>query len=85
MRFQNVLACLLAVSLVPPLFADDAARFDLVGPKIDIRITRGNTTLPIAEVPNLQPGDKIWLKADLPSYPVQSSIADRRFPARHNQ
>jgi hypothetical protein len=71
MRFPNVLACLLAVSLVPPLFADDAARFDLVGPKIDIRITRGNTTLPIAEVPNLQPGDKIWLKADLP--PTQSN------------
>lgn len=71
MRLPNLLACLLAVSLVPPLFADDAARFDLVGPKIDIRITRGNTTLPIAEVPNLQPGDKIWIKADLP--PTQSN------------
>jgi hypothetical protein len=28
-------------------------------------------TLPIAEVPNLQPGDKIWVKADLP--PTQSN------------
>jgi len=45
----------------------DNARFDLEGPKIDIRVTRGNATLPIAEVPNLQPGDKLWVKADLPA------------------
>ena len=61
-----VIACLFAVSLTAALHADNA-RFDLVGPKIDIRVTRGGTTLPIAEVPNLQPGDKIWVKADLPS------------------
>jgi len=45
----------------------DNARFDLDGPKIDIRVTRANATLPIAEVPNLEPGDKIWVKADLPA------------------
>jgi hypothetical protein len=45
-------------------------RFDLVGPRIDVRVTRGNETLPIASVPNLQPGDKIWLHPDLP--PTQS-------------
>ena len=50
-------------------FAVDA-RFDLVGPKIDVRVTRGADTLPIASVPNLQPGDKIWLHPDLP--PTQS-------------
>jgi hypothetical protein len=71
MRFQTVLACLLTVTLAAPLYAADAARFDLTGPKIDIRVTRGNSTLPIAEVPNLQPGDKIWIKADLP--PTQSN------------
>ena len=53
------------------LKADDKARFDLAGPTIDIRVTRGNSTLPIAQVPNLQPGDKIWIKADLP--PSQSN------------
>jgi hypothetical protein len=53
------------------LRADDKARFDLIGPKIDIRISRGSATFPIAEVPNLQPGDKIWIKADLP--PTQSN------------
>jgi len=45
-------------------------RFDLVGPKIDVRVTRGDQTLPIAAVPNLQPGDRIWLHPDLP--PTQS-------------
>src|ERR1700744_919938 len=42
------------------------ARFDLVGPRIDVKVTRDGTTLPIASVPNLQPGDKLWLHADLP-------------------
>src|SRR5882757_994184 len=46
------------------------ARFDLVGPKIDIHVTRDHRTLPIAQVPNLLPGDKIWLHPDLP--PTQS-------------
>ncbi len=41
-------------------------RFDLAGPRIDVRVTRGATALPIAQVPNLQAGDKIWVKADLP-------------------
>jgi hypothetical protein len=42
------------------------ARFDLVGPRIDVRVTRGADTLPIASVPNLQPGDKLWIHPDLP-------------------
>jgi len=51
------------------------ARFDLTGPRIDVRVTRvaadgTSTTLPIASVPNLQPGDRIWLHPDLP--PTQS-------------
>jgi hypothetical protein len=66
MKALKVLVSLLAISLTTPMWAGDGAPFDLTGPKIDIRITRGTTTLPIAEVPNLQPGDKIWIKADLP-------------------
>jgi hypothetical protein len=67
MKLQTVAACILATLLTPAVCAADAARFDLIGPKIDVRITRGNTTLPIAEVPSLQAGDKIWIKADLPN------------------
>jgi hypothetical protein len=67
MKVQKVVACILAALLTPAICAADAARFDLIGPKIDVRITRGGTSLPIAEVPSLQPGDKIWIKADLPN------------------
>ncbi len=45
--------------------ADNAA-FDLVGPKVDVRVQRAGVTLPIAEVPNLQAGDRLWVHPDLP-------------------
>jgi hypothetical protein len=60
---------ILLLSLGRPAAAADA-RFDLVGPRINVRVTRNGVTLPIAEVPNLQPGDRIWLHPDLP--PTQS-------------
>jgi hypothetical protein len=66
MKTLNVAVCLLALCLPTALRADDKARFDLAGPKIDVRVTRGGKTLPIAQVPNLMAGDKIWVKADLP-------------------
>jgi hypothetical protein len=71
MRFAKLLAWSLALSFSAALYADDGARFDLAGPRIEVRVTRGGTTLPIAQVPNLQPGDKLWVKADLP--PTQSN------------
>jgi hypothetical protein len=68
MKSMNVAAFLLAALLPLTLHADGPkARFDLAGPKIEIRVTRGDRTLPIAEVPNLLPGDKLFLKADLPA------------------
>jgi hypothetical protein len=45
--------------------AENAA-FDLIGPKVEVRVQRAGKTLPIAEVPNLQPGDRLWLHPDLP-------------------
>ncbi len=45
----------------------NTAPFDLTGPRIEMRVTRGNQTLPIAAVPNLQPGDKVWVHAEMPS------------------
>jgi hypothetical protein len=44
----------------------DPAPFDLAGPTLDVKITRGAKTLPAAEVPNLVAGDRVWIKADLP-------------------
>jgi hypothetical protein len=44
----------------------DSGAFDLIGPKVDVRVQRAGVTLPIAEVPNLQPGDRLWVHPDLP-------------------
>ena len=40
--------------------------FDLSGPKVDVHVKRGAVTLPIAEAPNLLPGDRLWVHPDLP-------------------
>lgn len=45
--------------------ADNAA-FDLIGPKVELRVQRAGVTLPIAEVPNLEGGDRLWVHPDLP-------------------
>lgn len=61
-------AAFLGVSVLGPavrLRADNAA-FDLIGPKVQVRVQRAGSTLPIAEVPNLQPGDRLWVHPDLP-------------------
>ena len=44
----------------------DPAPFDLAGPTLEVKITRGAKTLSAAEVPNLVAGDRVWIKADLP-------------------
>jgi len=45
----------------------DAPAFDLAGPKVDVRVQRDGKTLPIAQVPNLMPGDRLWVHPDLPA------------------
>jgi hypothetical protein len=67
-RIAGVLTVFLSACTM--LHAQGAGRFDLAGPKIDVHVTRAGQTLPIALVPNLQAGDKIWLHPDLP--PTQS-------------
>jgi hypothetical protein len=57
----------LTVLLLVSTIAHAQARFDLTGPKIDVRVTRKGVSLPIAQVPNLAPGDQIWLHPALPS------------------
>src|SRR5579863_214023 len=59
--------CLLGTALIPSAYAaGQAAAFDLIGPKVDIHVERAGATLPIAEVPNLQAGDRLWVHPDLP-------------------
>ena len=69
MAFLWRLPLFLLLILIPPA-AHGQARFDLTGPKIDVHVTRRGISLPISSVPNLQPGDQLWLHPDLP--PSQS-------------
>lgn len=60
---------LLFVSLVwrsTPAHGQVAPSFDLVGPKVDVHVKRGEVTLPIGQVPNLLPGDRLWIHPDFP-------------------
>ena len=43
-----------------------AAPFDLIGPKVDVHVERAGKTLPISAVPNLLPGDRVWIHPDMP-------------------
>jgi hypothetical protein len=58
------------VAMAPMALADGPA-FDLAGPKVDVHVQRAGKTLPIANVPNLLPGDRLWIHPDLP--PSQSA------------
>jgi hypothetical protein len=66
LRVRSILLITLVLGWLPLGNAADA-RFDLIGPKIDVQVTRNGVTLPIASVPNLQPGDKLWVHPDLPA------------------
>lgn len=67
-RLQRTLtALLLSGAAVTPLCAQSGNRFDLTGPRVDVHVQRGDKSLPIAMVPNLQPGDKLTIHADLPT------------------
>ncbi len=70
LRASRLAGTLTALLIACTTLHADPARFDLAGPKIDVHVTRAGRTLPIAQVPNLQTGDKIWLHPDLP--PTQS-------------
>jgi hypothetical protein len=44
----------------------DNNNFDLLGPRIEMKVTRNGKPLPISQVANLQPGDRLWLHPDFP-------------------
>src|SRR6201981_830332 len=62
LRYFSVL--LVFLSCLSPSRAENA--FDLSGPRLDIKVTRGGKTLPISQVPNLQPGDRVWVRSEMP-------------------
>ncbi|WP_304537147.1 hypothetical protein [Sphingobium cyanobacteriorum] len=62
MVFGGCVAGLLASA---PLMAADPAPFELAGPSLKVRVTRGAQSLPIAQVPSLSEGDRLTVEADL--------------------
>ncbi len=44
----------------------EAAAFDLIGPRVEMKVSRAGKSLPIAEVANFLPGDRIWIHPDFP-------------------
>jgi hypothetical protein len=67
-RICGLLAFLLAV---PAFSWAENNAFDLLGPHIEMKVTRNGKPLPISQVANLQPGDRLWLHPDFP--PDQSA------------
>src|SRR6267154_772487 len=57
---------LLAVLCLPSSVCADNAAFDLAGPRVEMKISRGGKALPISDVANLQPGDRLWIHPDFP-------------------
>jgi len=66
---RSVVNFFAAVLLMPAAMAvrADPPPFDLAGPNLDVKVTRGATTLPISEVPNLASGDRLSIKAQFPA------------------
>jgi hypothetical protein len=67
---NKIVAVLFAALLVwlwrPSSASADNAAFDLIGPRIEMKVTRGGKPLPVSQVPNLQPGDRLWIHPDFP-------------------
>lgn len=67
--FARALPVLFAFALLcisaPALFADGHT-FDLVGPRIDMTVTRTGKTLPISRATDLLPGDQLWFRTEFP-------------------
>ncbi|MFZ2996053.1 MAG: hypothetical protein WA070_07720 [Sphingobium sp.] len=57
----------IALLVSMPTQAADPAPFELAGPAFRITVTRGEQSLPIAQVPSLSEGDRLAIEADLPA------------------
>ena len=51
----------LFLGVLPRALHAQAAQFDLQGPTLEVKVQRAGKTLPIADVPSLQEGDRLWL------------------------
>jgi hypothetical protein len=63
--FRLLFFALITFGAASATWAENAA-FDLAGPQVEVTVNRAGKTLPIGEVPNLQPGDRLWIHPVLP-------------------
>jgi hypothetical protein len=63
--FRLLLFALATFAATTGARAENAA-FDLAGPQVEMTVNRAGKTLPIAEVPTLQAGDRLWIHPVLP-------------------
>jgi len=57
---------ILLVSVAPRVTRAQAAAFDLTGPRVEMKVSRAGKSLPVSEIANFQPGDRIWIHPDFP-------------------
>jgi hypothetical protein len=66
MRRCQPLLLLLGMLCFSVLLEGENPAFDLAGPKVDVHVKRGAVTLPISQIANIMPGDRLWIHPDLP-------------------
>ena len=64
--FLRLSLCAALLCAAAPAGFGDAHSFDLVGPRIDMTVDRSGKTLPISQVTELLPGDRLWLHVEFP-------------------
>jgi hypothetical protein len=62
----EILSSAMLLLFAPAAGPPGTVAFDLPGPQVEVRVTRAGKSLPIAQVPNLQAGDRIWVHPNLP-------------------
>jgi hypothetical protein len=64
--FQCVILLLACWIGIQSSRADNTPAFDLTGPTVDVHVARDGKTLPISQVANLAPGDRLWIHPVFP-------------------
>ncbi len=64
---HGLVTVMLALLAAASLARAETAAFDLAGPRVEVKVTRAGKALPISQVPNLRPGDRLWVHPLLPT------------------
>ncbi|MGH9707949.1 MAG: hypothetical protein ACRD5R_14420 [Candidatus Acidiferrales bacterium] len=65
--FSALWIVILCIFFIASMARADSAAFDLVGPQLEMTVTRDGKTLPISSVSHFQQGDRLWIHTEFPS------------------